>query len=64
MHTLMVRKLCSNYFFKLMFSYASYIFSVIFVPVYLTSVCGVLASMTSLQERELRLFQSESGTKF
>ena len=28
----------------------------IFVPVYLTSVCGVLAPLTSLQDEELCLF--------
>ena len=40
------------------------IFSVMFVPVYLTLVCGNSASMTSLRDGELRLFQGESGTVF
>ena len=46
MHTLSVKKLCSNNSKK--FSYALRNFSVIFVPDYFTSVCGVLAPMTSL----------------
>ena len=45
-------------------SYALHIISVIFVPVYLTSVCVVLAPMTSLQDGELHLFQAESGTEY
>ena len=40
------------------------IFSVIFIPVYMTSVCGVLAPMTSLQHGELGLFQVKSSTEF
>ena len=40
------------------------IFRVMVVFVYLTLACGDSAPMTSLQDRELRLFQGESGTVF
>ena len=33
-------------------------------PVYLTLVCGDSASMTSLQDGKLGLFQGENGTEF
>ena len=54
MHRLKAKKLDSD-FSK---------FSVIFVPVYLTSVCGVMAQITSLQGEDQRLFQAKSGIEF
>ena len=66
MCTLMVKKLCSIYLEKKLheFSYALHIFSVILVSVYLISVYGVFAPMTSLQDGELRLFQAENELSF
>ena len=67
MNTLKVKKLYSYIVIikkKPKFSYALHVFSVIFVHVYLTSVCVVFAPMTSQQDGLLCTFQAESGTAF
>ena len=52
MHTLKEKKQYSNHKkYKLKLSYALHIITVIFVSVYLTSVCGVLVAMAPLQKK-------------